>query len=75
LNRISVVGLGKLGLPLAVSLASKGFQVIGVDIDERKVKAINSGISPVSERARTPWKEFEHLEVNVPVINCWDVRK
>ena len=49
MNRISVVGLGKLGLPLAVSLASKGFQVIGVDIDERKVRAINSGISPVSE--------------------------
>ena len=49
MNRISVVGLGKLGLPLTVSLASKGFQVIGVDIDEKKVKAINSGISPVSE--------------------------
>ena len=49
MNRISVVGLGKLGLPLTVSLASKGFQVIGVDIDERKVKTINSGISPVSE--------------------------
>jgi len=49
LNRISVVGLGKLGLPLAVSLASKGFQVVGVDIDEKKVKAINNGISPTSE--------------------------
>jgi len=49
LNRISVVGLGKLGLPLAVSLASKGFQVIGVDVDEKKVRTINSGISPVSE--------------------------
>lgn len=49
LNTISVVGLGKLGLPLTVSLASKGFQVIGVDIDETKVETINSGISPVSE--------------------------
>ena len=49
MNRISVVGLGKLGLPLSVSLASKGFQVIGVDIDEKKVRAINSGVSPVSE--------------------------
>lgn len=49
MDRISVVGLGKLGFPLAVSLASKGFQVIGVDIDEKKVRAINSGISSVSE--------------------------
>ena len=44
-----MVGLGKLGLPFVVSLASRGFQVIGVDIDEKKVRAINSGISPVSE--------------------------
>ena len=49
MNGISVVGLGKLGLPFAVCLASKGFHVIGVDIDERKIKAINSGTSPVSE--------------------------
>lgn len=70
-----MVGLGKLGLPLAVSLASKGFQVIGVDIDERKVKAINSGISPVSERARTLGKNLSILKLVFPVINCWDVRK
>lgn len=49
MNRPSIVGLGKLGLPLAVCLASKGFQVIGVDIDEERIKSINSGVSPVSE--------------------------
>jgi len=49
LNGTSVVGLGKLGLPFAVCLASKGFQVIGVDIDESKIKAVNNGVSPISE--------------------------
>jgi len=49
LRRISVVGLGKLGLPLAASFAWKGFSVIGLDADSRKVKAVNKGVSPIYE--------------------------
>ncbi len=41
--KVSVVGLGKLGLPLAVSIASKGFEVIGVDINSRNVEKVNKG--------------------------------
>jgi len=44
--RIAVVGLGHIGLPLAVQYASRGHDVIGCDIDERVVASINSGISP-----------------------------
>lgn len=47
--KVSVIGLGKLGLPFSVSLTSQGFQIIGVDIDESKIKAINSGIAPIVE--------------------------
>ena len=36
-----VIGLGKLGSPLAACLAAKGLTVIGVDNDPRKVDAIN----------------------------------
>jgi UDPglucose 6-dehydrogenase len=46
---ISVVGLGKLGAPLAAVLASKGFHVIGVDLNHSFVDAINRGLTPVSE--------------------------
>ena len=46
---VSVVGLGKLGIPLAACLASKGFQVIGVDTDARKADALNRGSSPIFE--------------------------
>lgn len=46
---ISVVGLGKLGLPLAVCLASKGFRVIGVDRNRRVIELINGGYSPIYE--------------------------
>src|SRR5712692_9870527 len=46
---ISVVGLGKLGAPLAACLAAKGMRVIGVDADPRKVEAINAGRAPLYE--------------------------
>jgi nucleotide sugar dehydrogenase len=44
--RIAVVGLGHIGLPLAVQYASRGHQVIGCDINPRMVDAINRGESP-----------------------------
>jgi UDPglucose 6-dehydrogenase len=47
--KLSVVGLGKLGSPLAAAFASKGFEVVGCDIDEDKVRAINEGRAPVDE--------------------------
>lgn len=46
---VAVIGLGKLGAPLAACLASKGFQVVGVDVSESAVGAINAGRSPVFE--------------------------
>jgi UDPglucose 6-dehydrogenase len=48
-DRISVVGLGKLGLCLAALLADSGFKVTGVDLDGAKVDAVNRGESPIYE--------------------------
>jgi UDPglucose 6-dehydrogenase len=47
--RLSVVGLGKLGSPLAACLASKGYTVVGVDTDPTKVELINRRRAPVFE--------------------------
>lgn len=41
--------MGKLGCCLAAVLASKGFSVIGADVDDAKVRAINLGVSPIRE--------------------------
>lgn len=41
--RVGVVGLGYVGLPLAVEFASKGFETIGIDLDKAKVESINNG--------------------------------
>ncbi len=45
----TVIGLGKLGAPLAACLASKGLQVIGVDADSQKLEALRAGRAPVLE--------------------------
>jgi nucleotide sugar dehydrogenase len=44
--RVSVVALGKIGLPLAVQFAAKGHQVVGVDINEKVVELVNAGQEP-----------------------------
>lgn len=44
--RIAVIALGKIGLPLAVQFASKGHQVVGVDVNASVVESINSGTEP-----------------------------
>ena len=46
---VSVIGLGKLGSPMVAAFASRGYKVIGVDINLDFVRLINEGNSPVSE--------------------------
>ena len=40
---VGVVGLGYVGLPLAVEKAKAGFKTIGFDVQEEKVKMVNEG--------------------------------
>jgi len=47
--RVAVVGLGKLGAPLAAVLASKGHDVLGIDVSDRVVELVNEGVAPVDE--------------------------
>lgn len=48
-NLVAVIGLGYVGLPLAVAVANSGYEVIGIDLDEKKVIDINRGKSPVED--------------------------
>jgi UDP-N-acetyl-D-glucosamine dehydrogenase len=47
--RTGVVGLGYVGLPLAVELARSGFHATGIDLDDRKIKAISEGRSYIPD--------------------------
>jgi UDP-N-acetyl-D-glucosamine dehydrogenase len=47
--KVGVIGLGYVGLPLAVEFARHGFRVTGFDVDESKARAINAGDSYIPD--------------------------
>lgn len=49
MKKVSVIGLGYIGLPTAIVLAEAGMEVFGFDIDSEKVKKINSGDPSIYE--------------------------
>jgi UDP-N-acetyl-D-glucosamine dehydrogenase len=49
MNEIIVIGLGYVGLPLAVTAAKNGYQVTGFDINVTKVKKLKIGVSEISD--------------------------
>jgi UDP-N-acetyl-D-glucosamine dehydrogenase len=47
--RIGVIGLGYVGLPLAVEFLEAGHEVVGIDVDQRRVHAIAAGVSDIED--------------------------
>ena len=62
---IGVVGLGYVGLPLAVEFAEAGEQVVAVDVDERKIVAIQAGESYIEDISS------DRLRAALPSIEAW----
>ncbi|HVW19535.1 MAG TPA: nucleotide sugar dehydrogenase [Solirubrobacteraceae bacterium] len=46
---VSVIGLGRVGLPLALSFADRGLRVVGVDVDRARLDALRDGRMPFQE--------------------------
>jgi UDP-N-acetyl-D-mannosaminuronic acid dehydrogenase len=46
---VSIVGLGRVGLPLALSFADRGLRVLGIDNDATRLRAVRDGIMPFEE--------------------------
>lgn len=55
--KIAVIGLGYVGLPLAIRFATCGFCVIGIDLDKRKIDTLEQGISYIPDVPDTLLKE------------------
>jgi UDPglucose 6-dehydrogenase len=49
IEKVSVIGLGKLGASMAAAFASRGLEVIGVDVNQRSIDLVNEGKAPVQE--------------------------
>lgn len=55
--KIGIIGLGYVGLPLAVTFSQKGIEVLGFDTNEKKVKLINDGINYIEDVNNSDLKE------------------
>jgi UDP-N-acetyl-D-glucosamine dehydrogenase len=65
--KIGIVGLGYVGLPLAVAFAEAGHEVVGLDSDQRKVEGINAGrshIEDISDAALVPLGKLLRASAN-----------
>lgn len=78
-KKIAVVGLGYVGLPLALLASRKKYQVFGIDKDEDKVKKINNRVSPfkdvhisqsLKESTLTASTDFDEIVNCSTVIVC-----
>lgn len=58
MSTVGVIGLGYVGLPLAVAFAQEGCEVIAVDVDTRKVAAIEAGESYIEDVSSEELKEL-----------------
>lgn len=80
--RVGVIGLGYVGLPLAVEFAQHGFETTGFEVDAGKAKAINGGMSYIGDVRSCAVREqvtahrlhattdFQHLEDTDAIIIC-----
>lgn len=53
-KKIAVFGVGRVGLPLALVLADKGFQVTGIDVDPYRINLLKNKIMPFMEEGAQP---------------------
>lgn len=60
---VAIIGLGYVGLPLAVAFAEAGFPVTGIDVDPKRVALLNTGTSPIAD---VPSATLQRLLQNVP---------
>ncbi len=62
---IGVIGMGYVGLPLALEFCRAGFHVLGFDTDKKKVKSLNSGKSYISH---IPSKDIKTFGVMATIV-------
>ena len=48
-EKLALVGLGYVGMPIAVAFAGKGLDVIGFDLNEKKIDLYRAGVDPTKE--------------------------
>lgn len=70
--KVGVVGLGYVGLPLLVEMAKSGFAAYGIDVDEKKVAAINAGENYIEDVDSNTLAQLVS-EKRIQATTDWDI--
>jgi UDP-N-acetyl-D-glucosamine dehydrogenase len=73
--RVGVVGLGYIGLPLAITFAEAGFPVTGIDVDSRRVERLRRGESPIRHIAANTVQRLVEARQLQPTVSFEAVRE
>ena len=72
--KVSVVGIGRIGLPTALCFANSGFETIGIDINSELVTMVNSGDYPLKDEPEFD-KIFENVHSQKKLVATTDISK
>lgn len=61
-DKISIIGMGYVGLPLAIAFAEKGFNVVGFDINNQKIEEYKKGIDSTHEVGNERLEKVKNIE-------------
>ena len=70
--KIGIIGIGRIGLPTALSFANSGFNTVGIDINKKLVDMINSGNYPLKDEPEFD-KIFENVYNNKKIFATTDI--
>jgi len=70
--KIAIVGIGRIGLPTALSFANSGFDTVGIDINKKLVDMVNSGNYPLNDEPEFD-KIFEKVYNNKKITATTDI--
>ena len=73
--KVGIIGLGYVGLPLAVEIANKGASIIGFDIDHTRTKMVNSGVSMISDVRSSVLKKLVRRKKIKATTNFSELKK
>lgn len=62
---VAIIGLGYVGLPLAMAFAAAGFPITGIDVDKKRVELLNDGCSHVSD---VPAEQIARYRANATAL-------
>ena len=70
--KIAIVGIGRIGLPTALSFANSGFNTVGIDINKKLVDMVNTGNYPLKDEPEFD-KIFENVYNNKKITATTDI--